>query len=76
MAKIHPTIVIPEGGAMPTLGTLMGTRSTFSPSDEEEHTVPPSMFGDEITEIARDFYDRHVAPQNRTAYFLTPPDKK
>lgn len=71
MARIHPTITIPEGGAMPSLGSLMGTRVSFEQTDENGEVVrKPSLFGPEMDRQADEFHERYVAPQNRTNYYL------
>lgn len=66
MAIIHDTIHIPGGGVYPSYGTLMGTRvSPMSASDETE-----------VSPETQSFIDRHVTPQDRTAYHLKPGSQK
>jgi hypothetical protein len=67
MARIHPTITLPAGCAMPSLGTLLGT----TPENNSFEAEPkPSLFGEEADRSREDFMQKHVDPARRTGYYL------
>ena len=67
MARFHPTITLPAGCGMPSLGTLLGTTPEHNSFENEDK---PSLFGDEIDRIREDFLQTHVDPVRRTNYYL------
>ncbi len=67
MARIHPTITLPAGCGMPSLGTLLGTTPESNPFENEDK---PSLFGEEFDLSQEDFMQRRVDPARRTGYYL------
>lgn len=67
MAKIHDTIVLPEGCGPPSLSGLLG----IEPANFDEDQEPlKSFFGPEFDAMSEDFQRKHVDPLRRADYFL------
>jgi len=65
MARIHDTITIGSGNAMPSLGVLTGSRVSNEVFNSINNGGHRSFFGEDFGHLRQEFFSRYVAPMDQ-----------